>query len=493
MKFVCTNCRGVIEAEDVDRGNPVACGHCEKFVVVPNEDLEANVVINNDFVLEERLGQGGVGVVWKAHQISLDRPVALKILMEQFTTDKGFIEDFIREARSAARLNHPNIVQSFAVGQDEGIFFCAMELVEGETLKDVMVREGKVSLEYSVKIMRQMGEALDFAWKNQKLVHRDIKPDNVMLTTGGVAKLADLGLARVANETSSDDEEIMGTPQYICPEQLIGGHMDVRSDIYSLGATWYHIITGKFPFDGETAIDIAHKHLEEPLVPPMEVASHVPRNISQMIEKMMAKHPDDRYDDAESLIKDLKLLVDENGVLRRGKPMSSYSNKVKRKFHTGTNTAAIRRTGTQKFNVRQTTNMSSNAAAASHKTQAHVVAEPQKSGKSSLGIIMALVSTVVIIALGAVLLTSEPQPVDLLREKWEQKGFSAEQAGSLAKVQLMAESTDPANYEEVLNACQAVVRSYGLKGRRSDKMYKALDDIADPFIEQKMREIRNKL
>lgn len=338
MRFICSKCNGIIEVENSERGNPVGCGHCGKFVVVPEDRIATNIVLNNDFVLKEKLGQGGVGTVYRADQISLDRPVALKILMEQFAQDKNFIEDFIREARAAARLNHPNIVQSFAVGQDNGVFFCAMELVEGETLKQIISREGKTTLEFSLTIMRQMAEALDFAWKNQKLVHRDIKPDNIMLASGGIAKLADLGLARVATDVEEESDDIMGTPQYISPEQLIGSKTDVRTDIYSLGATWYHAITGQFPFDGDSPQEIARKHLEEVLVPPDQVNPDIPKTISVMISKMMAKHPDDRYRDAEELIQDLKLVAND--------PNSRKSGAKGRKGTSKTFTTSIKRPGT---------------------------------------------------------------------------------------------------------------------------------------------------
>jgi len=313
MRFACPKCRGIVEVDDSERGNPVGCAHCSKFVVVPEEKVSTNVVINTDFILEGKLGQGGVGTVYEAHQISLDRSVALKILMSQFAQDKTFVEDFIREARSAARLNHPNIVQAFAVGQDDGVFFCAMELVRGETLKDVIEREGSISIPASFKIMRQISEAINFAWQTSKLVHRDIKPDNIMITDKDVAKLADLGLARVASESEVDGDEIMGTPQYISPEQLLGLKTDVRTDIYSLGATWYHAITGEFPYMADSPQEIAQMHLEAPLVPPNTLNPDIPKVLSVMICKMMAKHPEDRYADAEELIEDIKLAEKKGG------------------------------------------------------------------------------------------------------------------------------------------------------------------------------------
>lgn len=370
MHFICSKCNGIIEVDDAERGNPVGCGHCGKFVVVPEKLIATNVVLNNDFILKEKLGQGGVGTVYHAYQISLDRPVALKILMEQFAQDKNFIEDFIREARAAARLNHPNIVQSFAVGQDHGVFFCAMELVEGETLKHIITREDKISIEFSLQIMRQMAEALDFAWKNQKLVHRDIKPDNIMLTGGGVAKLADLGLARVATEHEEESEEIMGTPQYISPEQLIGSKTDVRTDIYSLGATWYHAITGVFPFDGDSPQEIARKHLEDTLVPPNEVNPSVPKTISVMICKMMAKHPDDRYADAEELIEDIKLATNSPGTKnpskRKGKT-KTFTTSIKVPTRTGKVKTLTTRTGSLKVSTNTTRTKSLKVSTASRK------------------------------------------------------------------------------------------------------------------------------
>ena len=381
MRFACPKCRGIVEVDDSERGNPVGCAHCNKFVVVPEEKVSTNVVINTDFILEGKLGQGGVGTVYEAHQISLDRSVALKILMSQFAQDKTFVEDFIREARSAARLNHPNIVQAFAVGQDEGVFFCAMELVRGETLKDIIEREGSISIDASFKIMRQMAEAVNFAWQTSKLVHRDIKPDNIMITEKDVAKLADLGLARVASESEVDGDEIMGTPQYISPEQLLGLKTDVRTDIYSLGATWYHAVTGEFPYMADSPQEIAQMHLEAPLVPPITLNPDIPKILSVMICKMMAKHPEDRYADAEELIKDIKLAEKKGGKKskkggKRGPSMTVSKTHTSRigvstrtgslKMRTGTRTMAtstgsfLKKTGTatltKKLNVGTQTN-----------------------------------------------------------------------------------------------------------------------------------------
>ena len=233
MRFQCIHCHGLVAIDDSEMGQHVGCGHCDQIVQVPTSKFAPQAVID-DFVIERMLGRGGMGIVYKAHQMSLDRPVALKILMNQYATNNDFIIDFIREARGAARLNHPFIVQAYAVGQDEDTYFLAMEFVEGQTLKQIMDVDRTVPLEFALNVIENMVEALGFAWTEQKLIHRDIKPDNIMITSDGVAKLMDLGLSRFANDSladTEDEDEVMGTPQYICPEQLIGMPMDVRGDL----------------------------------------------------------------------------------------------------------------------------------------------------------------------------------------------------------------------------------------------------------------------
>jgi serine/threonine protein kinase len=327
MRFQCPFCRGVVSANDKQMGEDVQCGHCDEIVSVPNARLATGAVIG-DFALLEELGRGGMGVVYLAHQISLDRPAALKILQDSYANNAEFVVNFIKEARSAAKLNHPHIVQAYAVGEDEGIFYYAMEYINGDTMKDVLKRDKIISIDKAVTIIQQIAEALDCAWKEQKLIHRDIKPDNIILAKNNRAKLADLGLSRVAGDIDDENEdEIMGTPQYISPEHLTGAPMDVRSDIYSLGATFYQFVTGRFPFEGRTANEIARKHLEATLVAPQLVNLKVPDAIGQIIMKMMKKNVSERYQDAEELVEDLRLF-------RRGK--LSSTNSVPKVFSTRT-------------------------------------------------------------------------------------------------------------------------------------------------------------
>ena len=336
MRFQCPFCRGIVAADNKQMGQEVQCGHCDEIVSVPNSRLATGAAIG-DFVLLEELGRGGMGVVYLAHQISLDRPAALKILQDSYANNAEFVVNFIKEARSAAKLNHPHIVQAYAVGEDEGIFYYAMEYIDGDTMKDVLKREKIIPIDKAVIIIQQIAEALDCAWKEQKLIHRDIKPDNIILAKNNRAKLADLGLSRVAGDIDDENEdEIMGTPQYISPEHLTGAPMDIRSDIYSLGATFYQFVTGRFPYEGRTANEIARKHLEASLVPPQLVNSKVPEAIGQIIMKMMKKNINERYQDAEELVEDLRLF-------RRGKLSSTGS--VPKVFSTRTRNVA--RNGTE--------------------------------------------------------------------------------------------------------------------------------------------------
>ena len=306
MRFQCSSCGRIVAVDDIDAGIMVQCGHCGSVVQVPPTRLSRGSVIA-DFIIRRAIGQGGMGTVYLSHQITLDRPAALKILAESYANNAEFVALFIKEARAAAKLNHPHIVQAYAVGEDEGLLYFAMENIDGETMKDVLEREGVIPVDQALNVIQQIAEALNYAWIEQKLIHCDIKPDNIMLTSTGRAKLADLGLARVTGDMNdAEDDEVMGTPQYISPEALTGAPMDTRSDIYSLGATFYQFVTGRLAFDGSTAAEIAKKHLTEPLIPPRAVNKDIPESVSRIIIKMMAKNPSMRYQDASELIDDLR-------------------------------------------------------------------------------------------------------------------------------------------------------------------------------------------
>ena len=261
--------------------------------------------------LAERIGQGSTGAVFKARQTALDREVALKILSPRLAKNEVFVARFTREGRSASKLAHPNVVRIVDAGESDGLYYLAMEYVDGQSAKQLLKSEGRLPAEEVLKVGRQMADALAHA-ESLGLVHRDVKPANILLTTEGVAKLADFGLAREADDTSVTQAGagVIGTPLYISPEQARGSReLDTRTDLYSLGATLYHLATGSAPFAGETSAAIMAKHIREDPTPPHEREPSLPHPLSRVIMKMMAKDPKDRYQTAAELRGELDALL----------------------------------------------------------------------------------------------------------------------------------------------------------------------------------------
>ncbi|MFN0132823.1 MAG: serine/threonine-protein kinase [Phycisphaerales bacterium] len=256
-----------------------------------------------------KLGAGAMATVFKAKQLSLDRIVAIKVLPRKFTSNAQFIERFYAEGRSAAQLNHPNIVQAFDVGKAGDYHYFVMEYVDGRTVFDDIAKHKRYSEPDAIDIAIQTAEALQHAHE-RGLIHRDVKPKNIMMTKEGVAKLADMGLARAMSDKEAAEAEAgkaFGTPYYISPEQIRGEKtVGPPSDIYSLGATLYHMVTGSVPFDGKNPSAVMHKHLKAELVPPDHVNPKLAPGISEVIEMMMAKDPKQRYQTAKDLLVDLR-------------------------------------------------------------------------------------------------------------------------------------------------------------------------------------------
>ncbi|MFN7020417.1 MAG: serine/threonine-protein kinase [Phycisphaerales bacterium] len=255
------------------------------------------------------LGKGAMATVFKAKQLSLDRLVAIKVLPRKFMTNPQFVERFYAEGRAAAALNHPNIVQAYDVGQAGDYHYFVMEYVEGRTVYDDIVRHKRYNEVEAIDVVIQTAEALLHA--HQKgLIHRDVKPKNIMINKEGVAKLADMGLARAMSDKEAAEAEAgkaFGTPYYISPEQIRGEiTIGPPSDIYSLGATLYHMLTGAVPFDGKNPSAVMHKHLKGELVPPDRVNPRLSAGISEIIEMMMSKNPRDRYQTCADLLVDLR-------------------------------------------------------------------------------------------------------------------------------------------------------------------------------------------
>ncbi len=262
----------------------------------------------------ERIGKGAMGTVHKARQISMNRLVAIKVLSSRLSSNRSFIERFQREAHTAAKLSHNNIVQAIDVGSAGNVHYFVMELVEGKTIRDELETGRVYEEKEAVEIVVQIAQALQHAHR-RGLIHRDIKPANILVTPEGVAKLADLGLARATDdEVLSQQEEGMsiGTPYYMSPEQVKGRtNVDGRADIYSLGATLYHMVTGAPPFPGKKAEEVMKAHLEQELTPPDQVVPDLTAGFGAVVETMMAKDRRKRYQQPDELIIDLECLLND--------------------------------------------------------------------------------------------------------------------------------------------------------------------------------------
>ncbi|NQT02938.1 MAG: serine/threonine protein kinase [Planctomycetes bacterium] len=263
-----------------------------------------------------KLGAGAMAVVYKARQLSLNRMVAIKILPKRFTENPEYVERFYKEGQAAGKLNHPNIVQAIDVGEAGGYHYFVMEYVEGKTIADDL-SAGKIFEEAdALDIIIQVANALAHAHACS-LIHRDVKPKNIMISNNGTVKLADMGLARATTDIEAAQSEAgkaYGTPYYIAPEQIRGKiDIDGRADIYGLGATLYHMLTGRVPFMADDSADVMRKHLREKLTPPDHINTLLSAGVSEVIEIMMAKKKEDRYNDIEELLTDLK-------ALREGQP-----------------------------------------------------------------------------------------------------------------------------------------------------------------------------
>ena len=273
----------------------------------------------------ERLGKGSMGLVFKAKQTSVDRIVAVKVLLDSLAENKEFIKRFEREAKIAAKLSHNNIVNAIDAGEVEGHHFFVMEYVEGATIKDELDKNKVFDEKVAIKIVLAVAEAMKHAHE-RGLIHRDIKPENVMLTKDGNVKLADLGLARPTadeNWAMSEAGMAIGTPYYISPEQVRGQvDVDIRGDIYSLGGTLYHMVTGRVPYSGATPQEVMRKHVDKNvhLEPVDHVNTRLSSGIGVVVETMMARNRDNRYRNPDDLILDLKcLLQGESPMIAGGK------------------------------------------------------------------------------------------------------------------------------------------------------------------------------
>ncbi|MDQ3507704.1 MAG: Stk1 family PASTA domain-containing Ser/Thr kinase, partial [Actinomycetota bacterium] len=313
--------------------------------------------LGNRYRLLDKLGGGGMAKVYLAHDEILGRDVAVKVLREQFTDDEEFVERFRREARSAASLRHPSIVQIYDQGEaDDGSHYMAMEYVSGGTLKERILARGRLSSDEAASVALKVAKALGAAHE-KGVIHRDIKPQNVLLTEAGEPKVADFGIALAASAaTISQTSRVLGTAGYMSPEQALGERACPRSDLYSLGVVLFEMLVGELPYEADTPVAVAVKHINEPPPPPGDVNGNVPASLGAITLKLLAKRPEDRYPDAAALADDLRRVLDgkaPTGAHHVYVPSADYSaaddapttissaGKAKRKKRGGSMRAAV--------------------------------------------------------------------------------------------------------------------------------------------------------
>ena len=266
--------------------------------------IKIGMIIGDRYEILEKIGTGGMSDVYKAKCHKLNRYVAIKVLKQEFSENTNFVSKFRVEAQAAAGLMHPNIVNVYDVGEEDGIYYIVMELVEGITLKNYIEKKARLSVKEALSIAIQVSMGIEAAHNNH-IIHRDIKPQNIMISKEGKVKIADFGIAKAAT-SNTITSNVMGSVHYTSPEQARGGFSDERSDIYSLGCTMFEMLTGRVPFDGETTVAIAIKHIQEDMPSPREYVSEIQVCVEQIIFKCTQKSPDRRYQSMGELIVDLK-------------------------------------------------------------------------------------------------------------------------------------------------------------------------------------------
>ena len=277
--------------------------------------------INERYEIIKSIGEGGMANVYLGYDTILDRNVAIKILRGDLANDEKFVRRFQREALSASSLSHPNIVEMYDVGEDDGLYYIVMEYIEGKTLKQLLKKRGSLTLSESIDIMLQLTDGMAHA-HDSYIIHRDLKPQNIMIQDDGQIKITDFGIAMALNSTQlTQTNSVMGSVHYLPPEQAAGKGSTIRSDIYSMGIIFYELLSGSLPFRGESAVEIALKQMRDPLPSLRDENKEIPQSIENIILKATAKNPKNRYHDAKEMHQDLLTALNDE---RMNEPIYQY-------------------------------------------------------------------------------------------------------------------------------------------------------------------------
>ncbi len=296
VTFHCAHCNAKLRINANAMGTSLHCPECGGEIEVPTLPLGPGFVVGG-FLIKHKIGEGGMGEVYLARQLSMERDVALKILPARFTRESSFVVRFLREVHCQARMDHPNIVTAYDAGEDNGVYFMAMQYVNGETLEEWLNREGAMAESDALQVVKQAAIALQYA-AGQGILHRDIKPANIMVVEGMGAKILDMGLSKNTMERNSQThaDTLMGTPNYMSPEQIERPQaIDTRSDLFSLGMTLYHMLTGRVPYEDSSYLNTLRRHGQEQLEDPRELMPGISRGVVLLLARMLAKDPEDRF------------------------------------------------------------------------------------------------------------------------------------------------------------------------------------------------------
>ena len=296
--------------------------------------VKDGIVLGKRYAVLSKIGAGGMADVYKGRDQMLNRYVAIKVLKKQYKEDENFVRKFRSEAQAAAGLMHPNIVNVYDVGEDRGLNYMVMELVEGITLKEYIERKGRLSHKETISIAIQMCSGIGAAHASG-IIHRDIKPQNIIISKDGKVKVTDFGIAKVASSATINTSASMGSVHYISPEQARGGYSDERSDIYSLGITLFEMLTGTVPFDGDSAVSVAVQHIQDSIPLPSQLVEGVPVSVDKIVLKCTQKKTDRRYQSAAELIVDLKksLVMPDEDFVRMGSAYDSVLKKDEEEYN----------------------------------------------------------------------------------------------------------------------------------------------------------------
>ncbi len=311
-------------------GDRIRIGECEYVLVKEAGDRDLADLLTK-YEIQERIGEGGMGIVYRAVQRSMARTIALKVLAPKYAAKPKFVDQFVREARAAGTLNHPNIIQVHDVGEENGLHFFSMEYVDGPTCMQILRDQGPMAPGDALEVAKQVAKALEYA-HGQRLIHQDIKPDNIMINGQGQVKLADLGISKTFDEAEAESapKRVMGTPHYMAPEAALGKKIDHRVDLYSLGTTLYHLLTGKTPYAGTSATEVLKMQVMDPFPAIRDINPTVPEQVCALVERMAAKAPEDRYQTAAEVVEEIRRL--ESGLGLQAERIAGGDSMVLRRY-----------------------------------------------------------------------------------------------------------------------------------------------------------------